>query len=193
MGCLWFGAAQADAVQSLRDFVRDTRSGQATFTQTVTSPDGRKKLSSGSFEFERPNRFRFAYLKPFEQLIVSDGQKVWVHDVDLNQVTVRRLDRALGSTPAALLAGAELDTAFDFSNQPSSGGIDWVQAAPRQKDGTLQWMRVGFRGKELAAVELLDSFGQRSLLQFSGYAANVALPAQAFHFTPPTGADVIEQ
>jgi outer membrane lipoprotein carrier protein len=193
MGCLWFGAAQADAVQSLRDFVRDTRSGQATFTQTVTSPDGRKKLSSGSFEFERPNRFRFAYLKPFEQLIVSDGQKVWVHDVDLNQVTVRRLDRARGSTPAALLAGAELDKAFDFSNQPSSGGIDWVQAAPRQKDGTLQWMRVGFRGKELAAVELLDSFGQRSLLQFSGYAANVALPAQAFRFTPPAGADVIEQ
>jgi outer membrane lipoprotein carrier protein len=186
--------ARADAVDTLREFVRDVKSGRAAFSQTVTSADGqRKRASSGSFEFERPNRFRFAYAKPFEQLIVSDGQKVWVHDVDLNQVSVRRLSQALGATPAALLAGAALDKEFELAAQPSKDGIDWVQATPRQKDGAFQSMRVGFRGKELAAVEILDGFGQRSVLQFSQYAANVALPDASFRFVPPKGADVIEQ
>jgi outer membrane lipoprotein carrier protein len=186
--------ARADALDTLREFVRDVKSGRASFTQTVTSADGAKKrVSSGSFEFARPNRFRFAYAKPFEQLIVSDGNKVWIHDVDLNQVSVRKLGAALGATPAALLAGASLDTEFELLAQPSKDGIDWVQATPRQKDGAFQSMRIGFRGKELAAVEILDSFGQRSLLQFSQYVANVALPEHSFRFVPPSGADVIEQ
>ena len=187
-------AARADALDTLREFVRDVKSGRAEFAQVVTSADGQKKRSSGgSFEFERPNRFRFAYAKPFEQLIVSDGQKVWVYDVDLNQVTVRRLSQALGATPAALLAGASLDKEFELAALPSEGGIDWVQATPRQKDGAFQSMRIGFRGKELAAVEILDSFGQRSRLDFSRYAANAALPEGSFGFVPPKGADVIEQ
>jgi outer membrane lipoprotein carrier protein len=187
-------AAHADALDTLREFVRDVKTGRAAFTQAVTSADGaRKRTSSGSFEFARPNRFRFAYAKPFEQLIVSDGQKVWIHDLDLNQVSVRRLSAALGATPAALLAGASLEQEFELAAQPSQGGIDWVQATPRQKDGAFQSMRIGFRGKELAAVEILDSFGQRSVLQFSQYAANVTLPEQSFRFVPPPGADVIEQ
>jgi outer membrane lipoprotein carrier protein len=187
-------AAHADALDTLREFVRDVKSGRAAFTQTVTSADGAKKrVSSGSFEFTRPNRFRFAYAKPFEQLIVSDGQKVWIHDVDLNQVSVRKLNAALGATPAALLAGSALDKEFELAAQPSKDGIDWVMATPKQKDGAFQSMRIGFRGKELAAVEILDSFGQRSLLQFSQYAANAALPEQSFRFVPPPGADVIEQ
>jgi outer membrane lipoprotein carrier protein len=186
--------ARADALETLREFVRDVKNGRASFTQTVTSADGAKKRSSsGSFEFARPNRFRFAYAKPFEQLIVSDGQKVWIHDLDLNQVSVRRLSAALGATPAALLAGASLEQEFELAAQPSQGGIDWVMATPRQKDGAFQSMRIGFRGKELAAVEILDSFGQRSVLQFSQYAANVALPEASFRFVPPPGADVIEQ
>ena len=186
--------ARADALDTLREFVRDVKSGRASFTQTVTSADGAKKRgSSGSFEFARPNRFRFSYAKPFEQLIVSDGQKVWIHDVDLNQVSVRRLNQALGATPAALLAGASLEQEFELAAQPSKDGIDWVMATPRQKDGAFQSMRIGFRGKELAAVEILDSFGQRSVLQFSQYAANVALPEGSFRFVPPPGADVIEQ
>ena len=186
--------ARADALDTLREFVRDVKSGRASFTQTVTSADGAKKrTSSGSFEFARPNRFRFAYAKPFEQLIVSDGQKVWIHDLDLNQVSVRRLNQALGATPAALLAGASLEQEFELAAQPSKDGIDWVMATPRQKDGAFQSMRIGFRGKELAAVDILDSFGQRSLLQFSQYAANVALPEASFRFVPPPGADVIEQ
>jgi outer membrane lipoprotein carrier protein len=186
--------ARADALDTLREFVRDVKSGRASFTQTVTAADGAKKRSSsGSFEFARPNRFRFAYAKPFEQLIVSDGQKVWIHDLDLNQVSVRKLNQALGATPAALLAGASLEQEFELVAQPSQGGIDWVMATPRQKDGAFQSMRIGFRGKELAAVEILDSFGQRSVLQFSQYAANVALPEASFRFVPPAGADVIEQ
>ena len=188
------GLARADAVDTLKEFVREVKTGRAAFTQTVTSPDGtKKKNSSGTFEFSRPNRFRFAYLKPFEQLIVADGQKVWIFDADLNQASSRKLSAALGSTPAALLAGGSLDKDFDLSALPAKDGLDWVQALPRTKDGAFQSMRVGFRGKELAAVEIVDSFGQRSLLQFSQFAANASVPADGFKFTPPAGADVIEQ
>ena len=103
--------ALASGLDALESFVRNTRSGRAEFTQVVTAParegqSARSKQSSGSFEFSRPNRFRFAYAKPFEQLIVSDGQKVWIHDVDLNQVTARRQSQVLGSTPAAVIASA---------------------------------------------------------------------------------------
>lgn len=188
------GSARADAVDTLRDFVRDVKSGRADFTQTVSSPDGaRRKVSSGSFEFQRPDRFRFAYARPYEQLIVGDGRKVWIYDADLNQVSVRALSQAIGATPAALLAGAALERDFVLQAQPAQDGLDWVQATPRAKDGAFQSMRIGFRGKELAEVEILDSFGQRSRLQFSRYEANPALPESAFRFVPPKGADVIEQ
>ena len=186
------GAARADALDALKAFVRDAQTGQANFTQTVTSPDGkRSKTSSGSFEFARPNRFRFAYARPFEQLIVSDGQKVWIHDVDLNQVSVRKLSAALGATPAALLAGASLDKEFELAAQPSQDGIDWVQATPRTKDGSVTQLRVGFRGKDLAALEIVDAFGQRSQLLFSAVQQGLALPAERFRFVPPPGVDVI--
>ena len=187
-------AATADAVDTLKDFVRDVKTGHAAFTQTVTSPDGaKKKISSGSFDFSRPNRFRFTYLKPFEQVIVGDGQKVWIYDADLNQVSSRKFSQALGSTPAALLAGASLDKEFDLSALPAKDGLDWAQATPKAKDGAFQSMRVGFRGKELAAVEIIDSFGQRSLLQFNQMVANAVLAADAFKFSVPPGADLIEQ
>ena len=186
--------ARADAVDALRDFVREAKSGKAAFSQTVTSPDGvRKKVSSGTFEFLRPNRFRFVYSKPFEQQIVADGVKVWIFDTDLNQASSRKIAQVLGSTPAAILAGGSLEKDFEISAQPAKDGLDWVLALPRQKDGTIQQLRVGFKGKELAAIEILDSFGQRSMLQFSGFAANVALAPESFRFTPPAGADVIEQ
>ena len=159
-------AAHADAVDTLRAFTRDVKTGSASFTQTVTSPDGaRKKVSSGSFEFSRPNRFRFAYSKPFEQLIVSDGAKVWLHDVDLNQVTVRLLDQDLGGTPAALLAGGTLEKDFELAAQPPRDGLDWVLATPKAKDGSVASLRVGFRGPVLAALEIVDAFGQRSQLE----------------------------
>ncbi|MBE0549436.1 MAG: outer membrane lipoprotein chaperone LolA [Rubrivivax sp.] len=187
-------AARADAVDTLREFVRDVKSGQAAFTQTVTSTDGaRRKTSSGQFEFARPNRFRFAYTKPFEQLIVADGQKVWIFDADLNQASSRRIAQALGATPAALLAGGSLDAEFVLAPLPARDGLDWALATPKAKDGPFQSMRVGFRGKELAAVEVTDSFGQLSLLQFSQYQPNTPIVADRFRFVPPAGADVIEQ
>jgi outer membrane lipoprotein carrier protein len=190
------GAAHADAVDALREFARDVKTGRAAFTQVVTSPDGAKKrTSNGSFEFARPNRFRFAYAKPDEQLIVGDGQQVWLYDVDLQQVTVRPMDQALGATPAALLAGTSLEKDFDLRLQPSALGLDWVQAVPRAVNDAagFQSLRVGFRGKTLAALELLDNFGQRSLLTFADVAINVATPADAFRFTPPKGTEVLRQ
>ena len=187
-------AAAAAPVDALRDFVRDVKSGRAQFTQTVTSPDGvKKKSSSGSFEFVRPNRFRFVYAKPFEQTIVADGEKVWIYDADLNQVSSRKFTSALGATPAALLAGGSLDKDFDLANLPSRDGLDWAEARPKAKDGAFQSVQVGFRGKDLAALEIIDAFGQKSLLTFTAFVPNAAVPAEAFRFTPPAGADVIEQ
>ena len=187
-------AARADTVDTLREFVRDVKSGRAAFTQVVTSTDGaRKKTSSGQFEFQRPNRFRFDYQKPFEQRIVADGVKVWTYDTDLNQASSRRNAQALGSTPAALLSGGSLDNEFTLSLLPAKDGLDWALATPKVKDGAFQSMRVGFKGKELAAVEITDGFGQRSLLSFSRFEANVALDAERFRFTPPAGADILEQ
>lgn len=188
------GVAHADAVDALRDFAREVKTGKASFTQTVTSPDGkRKKQSSGSFEFERPNRFRFVYAKPFEQTIVADGRKVWIYDADLNQASSRKLADALGATPAALLAGGNLEQDFTLKAQPSEGGLDWVQAVPKQAESTIQSLRLGFKGKELAAMEIVDGFGQRSRLDFSAVQANVPLAAERFQFKLPAGADLIEQ
>ncbi len=188
------GVAHADAVDALRDFARDVKSGKANFTQTVTSPDGkRKKLSSGSFEFQRPNQFRFAYAKPFEQVIVADGQKVWIFDADLNQASSRKLADALGATPAALLAGSNVERDFALKAAPSEGGLDWVQASPKQAESTIQSLKLGFKGKELAAMEIVDGFGQRSRLDFSAVQANVPVAAERFQFKLPAGADLIEQ
>jgi outer membrane lipoprotein carrier protein len=187
-------AAHADSVDTLRDFIRDMKAGRAKFTQIVSSPDGaKKKTSTGSFEFSRPNRFRFVYAKPFEQTIVADGQKVWIYDADLNQASSRKFTSAIGATPAALLAGGSLDKDFDLAAEPSKDGIDWVQASPKQKDGAFKSVRVGFRGKDLAAVEIVDAFDQRSMLQFSDFTSSVTFAPDAFRFTPPAGADVIEQ
>ena len=188
------GAVHANAVDTLRDFVRDVKSGRAAFTQVVTSADGaRKKTSSGTFEFLRPNRFRFAYTKPFDELIVADGVKVWIYDKDLNQASSRRIAQALGSTPAALLAGGSLDGEFTLKEQPDGDRLQWAMALPKAKDGAFQSMRVGFDGKTLAAVEIVDSFGQRSTLRFTNFESNPAVDAARFEFQPPAGADVIEQ
>ena len=186
--------AQADAAETLRQFLRETQSGKGSFTQTVTAADGvRKKLSSGSFEFLRPNRFRFNYTKPFEQLIVADGSKVWIYDPDLRQASARKMDAALDSTPAALLAGGNLDKDFVLKSEGQRDGLAWVLATPKAREGTVRELRVGFRGKDPAAIEILDSFGQRSLLQFSDFQSGVALTRESFVFKPPPGADVIEQ
>lgn len=178
------------------------RSGEAQFTQTVTAPprDGqaaRSRTSSGSFAFERPGRFRFDYRKPFAQTIVADGTTLWLYDADLNQVTERAQARSLGSTPAALLTSAPdlaaLRRDFTFDDAPDEGGLHWVLATPRASDGQLQSVRIGFEGQQLAALDILDHFGQRSLLRFSDFKLNPTLPAQTFRFRPPQGADVLRE
>ncbi|WP_409982930.1 outer membrane lipoprotein chaperone LolA [Roseateles sp.] len=187
------GPAHADAVDALRDFAKDVRSARAEFTQTVTSPDGkRKKTSSGSFEFQRPNQFRFVYNKPFEQLIVGDGKKVWMYDPDLQQASSRKLDQALGASPAALLAGANIERDFELKALPDAQGYSWVQAVPRQADAVVQNLRIGFKGRDLAAIELLDGFGQRSLIQFNALVPNASVAPDRFRFVAPPGADVID-
>lgn len=187
-------SVQADAVDSLRDFVREAKTGRAAFTQVVTPADGsRAKRSSGSFEFARPNRFRFDYLQPYPQRIVADGRQVWMHDPDLDQVTVRAVDNALGATPAALLAGDTLERDFTLAVQPDAEGLAWARATPKAADGGFQWMAVGFRGAQLAAVEILDRFGQRTRLTLERFEANPVLAADRFVFVPPPGADVLKQ
>lgn len=186
--------ARADGISSLKAFVSDVQTGRAQFSQVVTSQDGaKKKTSTGHFEFARPNRFRFVYTKPFEQVIVADGKKVWMFDPDLNQVSTRSLGDALGATPAALLAGNALDKDFDLAALPAKDGLEWVKATPKAEEGSFQFLTVGFRGNDLAALEIVDSFGQRSLLSFTEWRSAVVLPADHFQFKVPAGADVLTQ
>jgi outer membrane lipoprotein carrier protein len=195
-------SASATGLESLEAFIKTARSGRADFVQVVTAPAKdaeapRSKTSSGSFEFSRPNRFKFIYRKPFEQSIVADGQTLWLYDVDLNQVTARKQSQVLASTPAALIASAPelraLQTDFALTDASAKDGIEWVLATPRARDSALQNIRVGLRGGELAVLEILDSFGQRSVLTFTHYELNPVLPVKAFEFKAPAGADVIRQ
>ncbi len=195
-------SAWADGLSSLEAFMKGAQAGRADFTQTVTSPpkDGqaaRTKTSSGTFEFQRPGRFRFAYSKPFAQTIVADGKTLWLYDADLNQVTQRAQSQALGTTPAALLASAPdlqaLRKDFTLESAPDQDGLQWVLATPKTKDGQLKSVRVGLQGEQLAALDILDSFGQRSLIRFSNVQSSASLPASTFEFKPPQGADVVRQ
>ncbi|MDP2064541.1 MAG: outer membrane lipoprotein chaperone LolA [Burkholderiaceae bacterium] len=194
--------ARADGLESLENFVRGVNAGRADFTQTVTAPAksgqvARSKTSSGTFEFLRPNRFRFVYKKPFEQTIVADGQTLWLHDLDLNQVTARSQAQVLGSTPAALIAAAPdlkaLQGEYTLQAAPEKDGMQWVLAMPKAKEGQLQSVRVGFRGNDLAVLEILDSFGQKSVLVFGPLDVSKPLRAADFQFKPPAGADVLRQ
>ena len=200
------GSVWAGGLESLELFVSTVKTGRAEFTQVVSAPpkegqSPRVKTSSGTFEFSRPNRFKFIYLKPFAQSIVADGQTLWLFDVDLNQATARKQSQVLGSTPAALIAAAPdlkaLQADFTLADAPDKDGLQWVAATPKSKEGQLDTVRVGFRatGKnaELAALEILDSFGQRSLLTFNKVEVNPTLGPDAFQFKPPAGTDVIRQ
>ena len=194
-------AAHADGLKALETFLREVDGGQARFTQVVTAPPragetvGRSKTSTGSFEFLRPNRFRFEYLKPFPQSIVADGKTLWLYDADLNQVTARPQQAVLGSTPAALIAAGTdlkaLGEAFDLTSGEPTDGLSWVDAKPRQQDGQLQQVRVGLRLGQLAVLEIADSLGQRSVIRFTQWQPAATVPAARFRFTPPLGADVI--
>jgi outer membrane lipoprotein carrier protein len=194
----------AGGLESLESFLKSSKTGRADFTQTVTSParDGQApkvKNSSGTFEFARPNRFKFVYKKPFEQTLVADGQTLWMYDVDLNQVSSNKQANVLASTPAAIIASSgdlkSLEQHFSLQSAPDADGVSWVVATPKAKEGSLLSIRVGFKSAngELASLDILDSFGQRSVLKFQKVEVNPALSAEAFNFKPPAGTDVIKQ
>jgi outer membrane lipoprotein carrier protein len=193
--------AWADGLQDLEKFLREVGSGKAGFTQVVTSPKrstetvARSKTSTGTFEFLRPNRFRFEYTKPFEQTIVADGQTLWLFDVDLNQVTARGQKEVLGSTPAALIAAGTdlkgLSEAFELKPGAAKDGLEWLEAKPKDRNGQLQMVRVGFKQGQLSVLDIEDSLGQRSVLTFNNWQANAALKADDFKFQPPAGASVM--
>src|SRR5205823_646107 len=151
-----------------------TQSARASFEQRVY--DQSRKLTqeaNGSFVFQRPGRFRWVYAKPAEQLIVGDGERVWIYDRDLNQVTVRKLSRALGSTPAALLAGSsDIEAAFELSDAGERDGLEWLEARPREREAGFDRVRMGFAASGIQAMELVDHFGQTTVLRFSNLVRN---------------------
>ena len=185
--------ASASGLDELHAFLADTHSATAAFRQIVTRRDGRSaKQSSGTFAFERPGRFRWVYEKPDAQVIVGDGQRVWVYDQDLNQVMVRNLDAALGQTPAALLAGDnELEANFTLVASGDENGLAWVDAIPKAQDSQFKSIRIGFAQDLPRRMTLTDAFGQTTTLVFDGMKRNASMAAGLFTFTPPKGADVV--
>ena len=192
--CLAAIEAHAEATEKLKSFIMATRSAQANFTQEVQDKNGKVLQSaSGTMQFVRPGKFRWEYRKPYAQLIVGDGQKFWMYDVDLNQVTVKRLDAALGSSPAALLSGSnEIERGFTLSNIQGRDGLEWLQAKPKSSETTFEKILMAFNAKsQLVVMELHDAFGNHTVLRFSDLMNNPPMSAQRFKFVPPKGADVL--
>lgn len=185
--------AFASSLDRFAQFLSATQSAKGEFEQKVLDRDGRVvQQSRGALAFQRPGKFRWTYVKPYAQLIVGDGTRVWIYDEDLQQVTVRRVDQALTSTPAALLAGNnEAMRAFRISDQGAKDGLEWLEAVPREKEGGFERVRMGFGAGGLEAMEFYDSFGQITLLRITSLARNPRLDPSTFRFTPPKGVDVV--
>jgi outer membrane lipoprotein carrier protein len=189
------GAAAANSSAALKAFLEQTTSAKARFAQMVL--DKNLKLlqqATGTMQFSRPGKFRWEYTQPYEQTIVGDGARLWIYDKDLNQVTVRKLDRALGSSPAALLAGSnEIEKNYTLTNLGVQEGLDWLEAVPRTRDTAFERIRLGFGKAGLEAMELRDPFGQVTVIKFADLERNPKLSPEVFRFTPPKGADVISE
>jgi outer membrane lipoprotein carrier protein len=185
--------ACASGVDRFRAFLRTTQTARADFEQKVYDRERRLvQESKGSFAFLRPGRFRWSTAQPYPQLIVGDGERVWIYDEDLNQVTVRTMSRALGSTPAALIAGAaDVERAFELSDAGSGDGLEWLEAKPREKEAGFERIRLGMSAAGVQAMELTDHFGQTTLLRFTGIVRNPKIDPAQFRFVPPKGADVL--
>jgi len=187
-------AADASGLEQLHAFLKGTKAGKAEFSQMVTVKSGNKapQMASGNFLFSRPGKFRWAYDKPYSQLIVSDGEKLWAWDKDLNQVTVKKLGQALAGTPAALLAGDNaLEKNFHLKEAGEANGLEWVEATPKAADGSFSLVRIGLKDNLPKLMEISDNFGQITHLIFDSFSANPAVDPASFRFTPPKGADVV--
>jgi len=193
LALLLAGTVHASSIERFKTFLRTTQSARADFAQRVSDRDGKLvQEAKGNFVFLRPGRFRWVYAKPVDQLIVGDGQRVWIYDRDLNQVTVRRISKALGSTPAALLAGSsDIEQAFELSDAGERDGLEWLEAKPREREAGFERIRMGFGVAGVQAMELTDHFGQTTLLRFSGLIRNPKVDPAEFRFEPPKGADVL--
>jgi outer membrane lipoprotein carrier protein len=187
--------ARAGPIEKLRAFISETRSAKATFTQTVVDSGGVvQQESSGSVQFQRPGKFRWTYAKPYEQLIVGDGEYLWIYDKDLNQVTRRTLGKALGSSPAALLAGADdVDRHFSLNAIGMKKSLDWLEARPYEEDSLFEKVLMGFRGNALEVMELHDHFGQKTTIRFSALQRNPKTGGDAYRFSVPAGADLVTE
>lgn len=186
-------AVKQDAYTPLDEFMRGLQGLQAEFRQVVSDAQGRKvEESSGALALSRPNRFRWDYREPHAQVIVADGANLWMYDPDLEQATVRPLDRSLAGTPAMLLSGeGNLRESFKVQSMEKRDGIDWIVLTPRRPDAEFKRVRLGLRGATLAAMELADKLGQVTSLQFSDVQRNPVFTADRFIFMPPPGIDVI--
>ena len=190
---LSFGAF-ANGLDDFLAFNAATKTATARFEQQVFDRAGKVvERATGTFAFARPGKFRWTYEKPHQQVLVGDGTRLWIHDPDLNQVAVKRIDQAISSTPAALLAGRDdITKLFTLRDGGSADGLNWVEAAPKAQDTGFDKVRLGLLGRTLAAMELHDQLGGRTLLRFSDLKANANVPPATFRFTAPKGADVIE-
>lgn len=188
------GVALAGAIEQLREFATGTRSARGEFTQQQQRSGGRAaETVSGSFAFSRPGRFRWEVARPYEQLIVTDGERLHFYDKDLKQVTVRKVGDAISATPAAILFGSnELDASFVLKEAPTVDGLEWLEATPKARDGGFDWIRIGFRDGLPAAMEVRDAFGQVTRFAFRALERNPSLDPSLFRFVPPKGVDVVQ-
>jgi outer membrane lipoprotein carrier protein len=186
--------ASAGGLDDFLAFNASTKTATARFEQEVYDRAGKVvERASGTFAFSRPGKFRWTYEKPHMQVLVADGAKLWIHDPDLNQVTVKRIDNAISSTPAALLAGRDdITKLFTLRDAGAANGLNWVEASPKAQDTGFERVRLGLSGKSLAAMELYDQLGGHTMLRFTDLKANAAVAPDLFKFTPPKGADVME-
>ncbi|NBR27572.1 MAG: outer membrane lipoprotein chaperone LolA [Betaproteobacteria bacterium] len=194
---LLFASAVAGAasIETLKAFLNQTTTAKARFAQIIVDKNLKElQRVTGTMQFQRPGKFRWEYHKPYEQTIVGDGARLWIYDKDLNQVTVRKLDQALGNSPAALLAGNnEIERIYTLTNLGNQEGLDWLEAVPKSQENAFERVRLGFGKGGLEAMELRDAFGQVTIIKFAGLETNPKLPPDTFRFTPPKGADVITE
>ncbi len=193
--CLACTLAHASAIEQLREFASSTRSAQGQFSQrTLKSTGQAAEASGGTFAFARPGRFRWEVKKPFEQLLVADGEKVYFYDKDLNQVTERPIGEAVGATPAAILFGdGNLEKSFELRDAGVRDGLEWLEAIPRSRDAGFEKIAIGMQNGLPQAMEVLDAFGRRTIFSFSAVQRNPRLDADLFRFVVPKGADVVKQ
>jgi outer membrane lipoprotein carrier protein len=191
-GLLFSAAASAAGIDQLKAFWANTHAAQGTFAQSVVAKSGRKpQNSTGIFILARPGKLRWSYEKPYKLLLVADGEKLWTYDVDLNQVTISKMDKTLGASPAALLTGESLDRHFSLSEAGAADGLEIVDAVPKDPDSTFARVRIGLSNNLPRLMEVRDNFGQTTTLLFTEFQPNPVLAKDAFRFVPPKGADVI--